>query len=226
MRRHIRDLQLSVSAPFGEGVQCLIQSLAALCVSFYYSWNLTLVIMCTIPVIYLVQAFIGQRLSTRVHGQAETLQRALKYMTNAIQSIEAVKCFNGEAYELLVFTRISSLAAGFYYRVANYRSIQIGVMQFFTLSVFVQGFWYGSRLVDSGKMTAAQVLTTFWAALMAIEGITGFLPQFIVLQKGKIAGARLRLLMKQISASDQSHERKGQLKPVKCVGDIEFRQVR
>ncbi|KAF2856895.1 multidrug resistance protein-like protein 2 [Plenodomus tracheiphilus IPT5] len=225
IQMHIRDLQLSVSAPFGEGVQCLVQSLAALGVAFYYSWNLTLVIMCTIPLVYLFQAFIGNRLSGRVHEQADQLQQALKYMTNAIQSIETVKCFNGEAYELKVFTNIASLAAGLYYRVANHRSIQIGLMQFFTLSVFVQGFWYGSRLVEKGDTTAAKVLTTFWAGLMAIEGITGFLPQFIVMQKGKIAGARLRLLMQQISAGNQRQELDGQLKPAKCLGDIEFRQV-
>lgn len=225
LSRHIRDLQLSVSAPFGEGVQCLVQSLAALGVAFYYSWNLTLVIMCTIPLIYIFQAYISSRLSIRVHEQAGQLQQALKYMTNAIQSIETVKCFNGEAYEIQAFSSIASVAARLYYHVANYRSLQIGVMQFFTLSVFVQGFWYGSRLVDSGDKTAAQVLTTFWAALMAIDGTTGFLPQFIVMQKGKIAGARLRLLMHQISACDHRQEFQGRLRPAKCLGDIEFRQV-
>jgi ATP-binding cassette subfamily B (MDR/TAP) protein 1 len=98
-------------------------------------------------------------------------------------------------------------------------------MQFFTFSVFVQGFWYGTHLVRSGDRNVAQITTTFWAALLAIQGITGFLPQFIVLQKGKLAGAHLRLLMRQISASDQDHETGGHLKPLRCPGDIEFRQV-
>lgn len=194
-------------------------------VAFYYCWNLTLIILCTIPLLYIVQAFIAGRLEIRIHEQANKLQQTLNYITNAIQNIEMVKSFNGEAYELQLITQIASLAARLYNRVANFRSMQLGVMQFFTLSVFVQGFWYGSRLVNTGDKTAANVLTTFWAALMAIEGITGFVPQFIVLQKGKIAGARLQLLMKQISASDQCHETRGQLKPSRCPGDIEFRQV-
>lgn len=223
--RHIRDLQLSVSAPFGEGVQCIVQGLAALVVAFYYSWNLTLVIISTVPLIYIVQAFISHRLSIPALAQAEKLQHALKYITSAIQNIETVKCFNGERHELQNFTKIASQAAHLYRRVANLRSLQIGVMQFFTLSVFFQGFWYGSHLVDSGNRNAGQVLTTFWAALMAIEGITGFLPQFIVLQKGKMAGSRLWVLMKQISTSDDHQGRRGQLKPTRCIGDIEFRKV-
>ncbi|KAF2030327.1 P-loop containing nucleoside triphosphate hydrolase protein [Setomelanomma holmii] len=225
IQMHIRDLQLSVSAPFGEGTQCVISGLSALGVAFYYCWNLTLVILCTVPLIYLVQSFVAHRLSLRANEQADKLQLALKYIANAIQSIEIVKCFNGEHYELNNFTKITALAASLYKRVANLRSIQIGAMQFFTLSVFVQGFCYGSHLISSGKRDVGQVVTTFWAALMAIQGITGFLPQLIVLQKGKVASARLRLLMNQISASDQQQELEGRLKPLRCPGDIEFRQV-
>ncbi|KAI8937803.1 hypothetical protein NX059_005500 [Plenodomus lindquistii] len=225
IQMHIRSLQLSVSAPFGEGIQCFVQSVAALGVAFYYSWSLTLVIMCTIPIVYFIQAFVGNQLAVRVHTQAVQLQQTLKYLTNAIQSIETVKCLNGEVYELKIFTDMASLAAGLYKRVANYRSIQIGIMQFFTLSVFVQGFWYGSRLVQKGDLTPAKVLTAFWAALMAIEGITNFLPQLIVMQKGRIAGAHLRLLMEQISAGNQRQESQGQLKPENCLGDVEFRHV-
>jgi ATP-binding cassette subfamily B (MDR/TAP) protein 1 len=181
--------------------------------------------MCTVPVIYLIQAFISRRVSTRSTKQADQLHQALKYLMNAIHSIETVKCFNGERHELQTFTRVAGLAASLYKPVASLRSLQIGVMRFFTLSVFVQGFWYGSRLVGSGKKDAGHVLTTFWAALMAISGITCFLPQFIVLQQGKLAGARLRLLLEQTSSRDQQQELQGQGKPMRCTGDIEFRQV-
>ncbi|KAF1941570.1 multidrug resistance protein 2 [Clathrospora elynae] len=193
VQSHIRDLQLAVSAPLGEGMQSIIMGIVALGVALYYSWNLTLIIMCTLPLLYLVQSYISHRLSLRTYDQAEELKLALKYITTAIQSIETVKCFNGERYELQTFTNI--------------------------------GFWYGSYLVQTGNKTSGQVLTTFWAALMAISGITSILPQFIVLQKGKAAGAQLGMLVKQISTSDQNLESQGQTKPARCPGDIEFKQV-
>lgn len=203
----------------------MIQGLGALGVAFYYSWNLTLVVLCTVPLIYIFQSFIAHRLAIRAHDQAEKLQTALKYITNAIKSIEAVKCLNGEQYELRAFTRVTGLAATAYMCVTNLRSLQIGFMQFFTLSVFVQGFWYGSHLVRSGQSDVQAVITTFWAALMAIQGIACFLPQLIVLHTGKIAGGRLRLLMEKDSLVDGSHEVGGTLRPENCPGDIEFRQV-
>jgi ATP-binding cassette subfamily B (MDR/TAP) protein 1 len=203
----------------------MVQGLAALGVAFYFSWKLTFVIICTVPLIYIAQAFISARVSMRILEQAEILQQALKYITNAIQNIEMVKCFNGERHELQSFTTIATQAASLYRRVANLRSMQIGIMQLFTLSIFCQGFWYGSHLVETGDRNPGDVITTFWAALMGIQGITGFLPQLIVLQKGKIAGSRLRVLMKELSTRDKNEARECKIKPDKCAGDIEFRNV-
>ncbi|KAJ4413300.1 ATP-dependent permease [Didymella pomorum] len=225
IQMQIRDLQLSVSAPLGEGLQCGIAAIVAICVAFYSSWSLTLVVICTVPIIYLAEAYLSKRLSARTHEQASQLRTALKYITNAIQSIEAVKCYNGQSYELRAFTKSTSLAATLYKRVANLRSMQIGLIQFFTFTVFVQGFAYGYYLIRTGKLDISSVITTFWAALLAIGGITGFLPQFIVMQKGKVSGSRLRAMMEQMSRDDASHERQGELKPSRCPGDIEFRHV-
>ncbi|KAK1909126.1 hypothetical protein P3342_011204 [Pyrenophora teres f. teres] len=225
VQMHIRDLQLSVSAPFGEAFQALVQGFAALGVAFYYSWDLTLIILCSIPLLYLVQSLVSNRLSVRVREHGEKLEFALKYITTALSNIEMVKCFNGERHELQVFTKIVSIAAGLYRRVANLRSIQIGIMQFFTVSVFVQGFWYGSHIIDTGASDAGKVLTTFWAALMAMSGVTSLMPQLIVLHKGKTAGGKLMMLMKQISTSDCQLESQGHIKPSRCPGDIEFKHV-
>lgn len=200
-------------------------AIIAICVAFYFSWSLTLVVICTVPVIYLAEAYLSKRLNTRTHEQAAQLQTAMKYITNAVQSIETVKCYNGQNHELQAFTKATSLAASLYKRVANLRSMQIGLIQFFTFTVFVQGFAYGSYLIRAGKIDISSVITTFWAALLAIGGITGFLPQFIVMQKGKVSGSRLRAMMQQTSREDTSLERQGGFKPAECLGDIEFRHV-
>ncbi|KAF2105495.1 P-loop containing nucleoside triphosphate hydrolase protein [Lophiotrema nucula] len=225
VQMQIRELQLSNSAPMSEGLQCGIAGLGALGVAFYFSWNLTLVIVCTVPLIYIVMAFLSRRLTKCAHEQADKLQQALKYVTNAIQSIETVKCFNGERFEIQKYASLIAQAGTLYKRQANLRSIQIGFMQFITFGIFVQGFWYGNYLVTHGKSNAGSVATTFWGALMAVQGITGFLPQLIVVQKGGVAGARLQILMRQISKSDDLSDILHGKRPGKCSGDVEFKQV-
>lgn len=223
--RQVRDLQLSVSQPFGEAVQCFFQTLGALAVAFYSSSNLTLIVICSVPVLYIVMAFLSKMLSKRAHEQSDKLEQALNYVTNALRNIDTVKFFNGEHFELQRYRNIIAQAGDLYNRQANLRSLQLGVMQFFTLSIFVQGFWYGNNLVINGERNAGQVLTTFWAALMAVSGVTGFLPQFVVLQKGQVAGERLIALISHISEADPMTETGGHQKPETCVGAIEFRNV-
>jgi ATP-binding cassette subfamily B (MDR/TAP) protein 1 len=223
--RQIRDLQLSVSQPFAEVVQCVVQTFGALGIALYHSWNLTLVVICSVPIVYLVMAYLSKLLSKRAHEQSDKLRQSLKYITNAIHSIETVKCFGGERFEVDRYKSAIGLTGSLYKRLANIRSLQLGIMQFFALSIFVQGFWYGSNLVISGQRNAGQVLTTFWATLLAVTAITDFLPQFIILQKGQVAGARLRALMDQISRSESMVETGGDLRPVHCAGKITFENV-
>ncbi|KAF2177036.1 P-loop containing nucleoside triphosphate hydrolase protein [Zopfia rhizophila CBS 207.26] len=225
LQMQVRDLQLATASPMGEAIQCIVSTVAAIVIAFYFSWNLTLVIICTVPIVYLIMAFLSSQLSKRAHQQADKLQEALKYVTNAIQSIEFVKCFNGEPFELQKYGRVIARAASLYNRQTNLRSIQLGFMQFITLSMFVQGFWYGSYLVITEKRTAGQVVTTFWAALVAVQGLTGFLPQFIVLQKGKVAGARLLAMIAQMQQDGKGPETRSGKILDHFSGEVEFKQV-
>ncbi|KAL5418582.1 hypothetical protein PMIN04_007283 [Paraphaeosphaeria minitans] len=225
MQTQIHDLQIAVSQPFGLAVQCVVQTIGALAVAFYSSWSLTLVIIASVPIMYLVTAYLSKLLDQRAHEQSHVLRQALKYLTNTIRSIETVKCFNGERYESQRYGRVVTSAGKLYNKQANFRALQLGAMQFFTLSVFFQGFWYGAHQIFEGRINVGQVITTFWAAMMAVQGVTGFLPQFIVLQKGKVAGASLRMLIAQISEDGSLVETTGQQIPPTCEGRIEFNNV-
>lgn len=216
---------MAVSQPFGLAVQCVVQTIGALAVAFYSSWSLTLVIVASVPIMYLVTAYLSKLLAQRAHEQSDVLAQALKYLTNTIRSIETVKSFNGERYEAHRYERVVTSAGNLYNKQANFRALQLGTMQFFTLSVFFQGFWYGAHQIFEGNINIGQVITTFWAAMMAVQGVTGFLPQFIVLQKGKVAGAKLRVLIAQISEDGALMETSGHQTPPTCDGKIDFDNV-
>ena len=153
------------------------------------------------------------------------LRQALALVTNIIGNIETVKYFNGEQFEQQCYSKAIARSGKAYKKQANIRGMQLGITQFFTQSIFVQGFWYGSYLVMKGNKDPGQVLTTFWAALMAVNAVTGFLPQFIILQKGKVAGARLRASVSRMKSDGSETEGKGDIRPERVFGNVEFRQV-
>lgn len=181
--------------------------------------------MSSVPFLYLFLTLVANRQLLRTREQSEMLQSTLKYMTAAISNIEAVKSLNGERYELHIFARTAGLAARLYRRVANFRSIQIGIMQFFTISIFAQGFWYGKYLVGNGDDEASDILTTFWSVLMATSSLASVMPQLVVLTKGREAGTNLATLMEHTATADQQVESRGHIKPARCLGSIEFRKV-
>lgn len=61
--------------------------------------------------------------------------------------------------------------------------------------MFIEGFWYGSTLIDNDAESAGRVFTAFWSCLLAISSLMAILPQMMEFEKGKVAGAQLRALI-------------------------------
>ncbi|KAK4692863.1 hypothetical protein P7C71_g4420, partial [Lecanoromycetidae sp. Uapishka_2] len=192
LQTNVRELQLATSQPLGNAVQYTVTSLAALGVAFYYSWSLTLVTLATVPISAFILSIISARMQPSIHAQEVELTKASKLANNAIGAIDTVKSFNGQDHEKWQYTRAVKRAAKHYLAEAQINAQQIGVVRLVTLGMFVQGFWYGSHLVNTGQKNPGDVLTCFWACLMATQSVEQIFPQFIVLEKGRAAGATLK----------------------------------
>ena len=183
-------------------------------------------ILATLPVMATAISFLSSRIQPNMKRQNESLDEASKFAVSAISSVDVVKCFNGQSGEEQRYIAKIWNAATFYYRQANIHAIQIGVVRFSTLSIFVQGFWYGSYLVRSGKEDAGEVLTTFWAALMAAQCVQQAMPHLIVLEKGRAAGEKLCTILKQNSDNNKGlTDEKNQIVPSNIRGAIRIDDV-
>ncbi|KAI9762777.1 MAG: hypothetical protein M4579_000129 [Chaenotheca gracillima] len=225
LQAQIRELQIATSQPMGFLTQYSVTGVAALGVAFYYSWNLTLVTLSTVPIAAVALSFISNQMQPSIETQKEGLSQASKFSTNALASIEVVKCFNGEDHEVWQYAQAIRGAARYYLRQAHSNALQIGVVRLVILGMFVQGFWYGSTLVQPGGKSAGDVLTTFWSALMATQAIEQILPQMLVLEKGRAAGATLKAIMEKMEHGRKVTNMHGHQKPGYCNGDIEIREV-
>ena len=223
--RQIRDLQMATSQPLGFALQDMVTAIAALILGFYTSWNLTLVTLAAVPVTATALSFISAGMQPSIAAQQVELAKASKLANNAIVSIDTVKCFNGQEFEVQGYTSTIRAAARHYLKQTRANALQIGFVRLMTLGMFVQGFWYGSSLVGSGKASSGDVLTTFWACLMATQSIEQILPQMMVLEKGRAAGASLKAGLEQLRGGRDEMELVGTRTPMFCDGDIEVRNV-
>ncbi len=225
LHRQIRELQMATSQPLGFAVQYSVTALAALGLALYTSWNLTLVTLATVPVTAVVLSYLSAKMQPNIDSQEEQLTQASKFATNAVISIDTVKCLNGEDGEVWQYSTAVKKAASFYLKQAHANALQIGFVRVATLGMFVQGFWYGSTLVQSRNRTPGQILTTFWACLLATQAIEQILPQMIVLEKGRAAGDILKANLVQIERGRRVMKMIGRKTPRYCDGDIEVRNV-
>jgi ABC-type multidrug transport system fused ATPase/permease subunit len=107
---------------------------------------------------------------------------------------------------------------------ARANSMQVGVIKFFTVGLFVQGFWYGLHLVRGG-LEAGNVVTTFYACLSAIQAAEVILPQWLVLSKGMSAGATLQGILKEARGRMWQEYHESGFRPDSFKGDIEIHGV-
>ena len=215
-----------MSQPLGFIVEYLVTLLAALGLALYTSWRISLVTLSSVPVTAIIMSFISSKMQPSIAAQEEGLAKASKLANSAISSIDTVKAFNGQDLETRQYNSAILHAAKSYLKQAKINSLQIGFVRFVTLAMFVQGFWYGSHLVNTGKLSTGKVLTAFWACLMATKAAEDILPFLIVLEKGRAAGAGLKAILMQVGkgkAVDRNHSTLKE--PEFCEGDIEMRDV-
>ena len=225
LQTHIRELQMATSQPLGFTVQYTITTLAALGLAFFYAWDLTLVTLATVPLSGLFLTWMSSRMQPAIVVHTEELDNASKIAANAINNIDTIKCYNGQDVEVWHYAKATKKAAIFYLSQAKANAIQISFVRFIVLSMFVQGFWYGAHLVNIGKRTPGDILTAFWACLMATQTVEQILPQFLVLERGRAAAATLLTTLDRMQSGKMVTRIMGGHVPESCEGDIEVKDV-
>jgi ATP-binding cassette subfamily B (MDR/TAP) protein 1 len=182
---------MATSLASGYLVQYLTTVLTCLILAFIRAWSLTLVILSAVPVLVLIQSFSQSIASPRLFRERSEIASTATLVDRVLVAITTVKAFNAQAFEL---TRARNAFESL--RIAAWRlnrvwGVTSGLSQFVMMAMFVQGFWFGSKLVRDGEVSAGDVMATFWACLIATSNLQMCIPQFIILTKGKFAMAAL-----------------------------------
>lgn len=172
-------------------LQYLTTCLACLGLAFARSWALTLVILSALPVLIVVQGISQAKAGRHVGAERSAIAKSADLITRALDAVRTVKAFNAQESELKSFG-----AAVDELKQAGNRAITVwafssGASQTTSMAMFVQGFWFGAKLVRDGTTSAGEVMAVFWACLIAASNLQMCVPQLVVLARGKFAAAAL-----------------------------------
>ncbi|KIO30112.1 hypothetical protein M407DRAFT_225395 [Tulasnella calospora MUT 4182] len=189
------DVRMASSLNTGMLVQYVTTFITCLVLALIVSWALTLVILSSIPLLVFVQG-LSQSFTIPLYN-AERSQSAAAgtHIERTVRNIPTVKAFNAQQKEQNKVNHLLEVARQAYRRCCVAWGLTSGMMQFILWAMFVQGFWFGSKLVREGKLTPGQVMAVFWACLVASSNLQLCVPLLVVLTKGKAAMSNLDTLI-------------------------------
>lgn len=186
---------MATSQVLGFLVADTFVAIGCLIVALYNSWQLTLVLVATIPVSVFALHFISRGLQSAIDSQKRELAQATKIIIAAVTAIDLVKIYDATDNEVWQYLQAARGSMRFYIRQALSNSMQMGFLKLWVINLFVVGFWFAGYLVSKNIATPGTALTTFYSILTAFQAIEGVGPQWLVLAKGMSAGRQLQKIV-------------------------------
>ncbi|KZT00697.1 P-loop containing nucleoside triphosphate hydrolase protein [Laetiporus sulphureus 93-53] len=236
--RETDEVRMASSLASGFIVQYMTSCITCVVLAFVESWSLTLIILSSVPILMFIQVVSQIFAGAYLNVERSETAKAATLVDRAIAAIATVKAFNAEPHEHAkvggVLDAMQAAANG----CITVWGITATCAQFVTMAMFVQGFWFGSKLVRDGSITPGTVMSVFWACLIAANNLQMCIPQIVVLSKGKFSMAALLALAESEPAAPlgrpgsmalkrssrrQTHLRK--IVPGKCRGEFELDNI-
>ncbi|KAI0059687.1 P-loop containing nucleoside triphosphate hydrolase protein [Artomyces pyxidatus] len=227
--RETDEVRMASSLASGMIVQHLTTCLACLVLAFSRSWLLTLVILSTVPVLTFIQAVSQGMAGPLLAADRKYLATAGTLVDRSVAAIATVKAFNAAPYEQSAVDAIAEKLRLNSNKIARVFALMSGFSQFTVLAMFVQAFWFGSKLVREGKVAVGDVMAVFWACLFATTNLQMIIPYVITLTKGKTAMSGLIALINAPTpmnpASSAPKSKPSTIVPKSCAGNIQLENV-
>ncbi|KIY71143.1 P-loop containing nucleoside triphosphate hydrolase protein [Cylindrobasidium torrendii FP15055 ss-10] len=197
--RETDEVRMASSLASGRLIQYLATCITCLGLAFSKSWALTLVILASVPVLLIVQSVSQTLANPQLAAERSQTSIAGTIIDRAVSAIATVKAFNATTHESSTLDDVLGRLRVIDHKIVSIWGFTSGVSQFVMMSMFVQAFWFGSKLVRQGTLEPGDVMAVFWACLIATSNLQLCVPQFITLTRGKFAMVDLLALAESTS---------------------------
>lgn len=239
------DVRTASALTAGMIIQHLVTLITCLVLAFVRSWSLTLVILSTVPLVIFVQAIAQQYGMPLYERERAGTAKAGTLLERAMSSISTVKAFNASTREINRFNLVVDDVQRNANRSSAVWGVSLGFSQFQSMTLFIQAFGFGSKLVRDGQNTPGDVMAVFWACLIGATSLQSAIPFFQAFAKGQMSMASLVAFIEQPTPSSPSHNigspqksatlspldgasllpRLRGIRPAKCSGEFTLRNI-
>ncbi|AMD21565.1 HFL291Cp [Eremothecium sinecaudum] len=198
LNRCVEELRSSSAESSALTFQSAITVIALISTSLYYSWSLTLVILCSAPIIAILTYVFSKLVEKYTALENSETANAASVLSWCMAAAQQIRLIGAQDYESTRFAISVQKCSQLFFKLALYASANMASLRLFSLAMFVQGFWYGNSMIRDGKLNIDAVVTCFSACILLSSTLNGILAQIMTMQKGKVAVKRIS----QLEASD------------------------
>lgn len=189
--KDIQDLELATGMSMSEVVSMITAISVQIAIAFYYSWAVTLVCLAGVPLLILITSLVGPCITRQVDLSKSLLQLMSGQINWVLSALPTVKIYQREAYEITKLRRQLYRQQGISIKYWTLFNLQQGAARFIVLSIFVQGFYFGSYMVRYHGLEPGSVVIVFWSILSAAGMLQVLMSHTLELQQGFISAKRL-----------------------------------
>ncbi|MFD1142506.1 ABC transporter ATP-binding protein [Larkinella insperata] len=220
----VTQLQDVLSTTLAEFLRQIITLFAGVVLISFTSLKLTGFMLATVPVVILAAIFFGKFIRKLSRKAQDELAQANVVVEETLQSVNVVKAFTNEPYEVRRYSTALDKVVQNSLRVANFRGGFVSFIVFALFGGIVGVVWYGARLMLAGELTFAQ-LVTFVIYTMYIGGAVGGLGDlYAQIQRTIGASERILDILEEPSELEiPEHDQPARIAPLH--GDIRFENI-
>ncbi|OQR84917.1 ATP-binding Cassette (ABC) superfamily, partial [Achlya hypogyna] len=152
-------------------LQTAFTMLGGLVISFGFgSWQLTLVMMCLMPIMIIASVFRNRKL--RGQNVVDTLTTSGSLATEAIVNARTVTSLGIQEHLVAKYDVLLQEPMKDGVREAQINGLMNGFGPFAMFAAYALVFWYGGKLISNGTITYKEMMRTLMAVMMAAQGMS------------------------------------------------------
>lgn len=222
--RNVSDVE-TLADVFSEGLAAIIgdllQLVTILAVMFYVDWKLTLVSLCTLPLLIISTYVFKEKIKVAFNEVRNAVANLNTFLQEHITGMNLVQIFNREQREFEKFKEINREHRKAHLKSVMYNSIYFPVAEIIQAIGIGMVVWYGARGVLDLDIKVGVLISFIMYLQLFFRPIRMIADRFNTLQMGVVSSSRIFKLLD----NKDNIPNEGSLTPQKIRGDIKFDKV-
>jgi ATP-binding cassette subfamily B multidrug efflux pump len=222
--RNVSDIE-TLADVFSEGLAAIIgdllQIITILGVMFYIDWKLTLVSLCTLPLLIVSTYVFKEKIKVTFNDVRNAVSNLNSFLQEHITGMNIVQIFNREKREFEKFKEINKEHRTAHIRSVLYYSVYFPVAEIIQAIGIGLVVWYGAVGVLGMELQIGVLISFIMYLQLFFRPIRMIADRFNTLQMGVVSSSRI---FKLLAATDHIPN-EGNFKPQKIKGDIRLERV-